>query len=97
MPRIKTDFFPVSQVVLIVSENPANKQMEESLSKLASDQDIQISSTFYLPGQYISRYVNIIEGILKESHKKTRGRIESKVLNLIVFSMYITISVHSAH
>ena len=57
---------------MIVSENPSNKQVQESLMKLANEQQIQIRQKYYLPDQYISRYKQNIEQIINDSYQKTR-------------------------
>ncbi len=61
-------------MVLIVSENPTNKQMEESLVALASLNDIQITSAHYLPGVFLSKFEKDIEEIIEKTYDKTRGR-----------------------
>lgn len=57
---------------MIVSKNPSNQQVQESLMKLANEQQIQIRQKYYLPDQYISRHEQEIEQIIDNSYQQTR-------------------------
>ncbi|XP_013792558.1 guanylate cyclase 32E-like, partial [Limulus polyphemus] len=65
--------FSWDKVVLVVSENHWDKQVEEALLIRAEEESIQITNTFYIPGFYISGSHNEnIKQIIHESYKITR-------------------------
>ena len=57
----------------MVSNNPTDRQIEDAFLELAKLHQIQISKTFYLAPNYLSRYVDSIKRILDQSYHLTRG------------------------
>lgn len=56
----------------MVSNNPTDRQIEDAFVELAKLHQIQITRTFYLASNYLSRYVDRIQNILDESYRFTR-------------------------
>ncbi|KPM11835.1 atrial natriuretic peptide receptor-like protein 1 [Sarcoptes scabiei] len=67
-------YFNWNTIVLIVSGNPTNKQVQESLIKLANEHHIQINLKYHLPDHYLSRYQQILEKIIDDSNERTRSK-----------------------
>lgn len=65
------------QIVLIVNDNPTDRQVEESLISLAADSGIQINNTYYLPQYYLTKHKDQLEAILDDSYSKTRSKLIS--------------------
>lgn len=58
---------------LIVSENPSNLQIEETLRNLTEKHSINITDVHYLPSQYLSRHKHEIKKIIEKSYTHTRS------------------------
>ncbi|XP_074600501.1 guanylate cyclase 32E-like [Brevipalpus obovatus] len=64
--------FMWNKVVLIVNQNPTDRQVEEAFVELAKEHDIQINQTYYLPSLYLTKDSKILKDIITDSYDKTR-------------------------
>ncbi|GIX69723.1 hypothetical protein CDAR_478032 [Caerostris darwini] len=64
--------FEWNQLVLLVSDNPSEKQIAEALIHLAQKHDISILETFYLPGDYLTKDNTTLKEIVLQTYKRTR-------------------------
>ncbi|XP_055935780.1 guanylate cyclase 32E-like [Argiope bruennichi] len=64
--------FEWNQLVLLVSDNPSEKQIAEALIHLAQKNDITIIETFYLPGDYLTKDNTTLKEIVMQTYKRTR-------------------------
>ncbi|GFQ98178.1 guanylate cyclase 32E [Trichonephila clavata] len=64
--------FTWDQLVLLVSDNPSEKQIAEALIHLAHKNDIAILETFYLPGDYLTKDNTTLKEIVMQTYKRTR-------------------------
>ncbi|GBM26289.1 hypothetical protein AVEN_66527-1 [Araneus ventricosus] len=65
--------FEWNQLVLLVSDNPSEKQIAEALIHLAQRNDIAILETFYLPGDYLTKDNTTLKEIVMQTYERTRG------------------------
>lgn len=65
--------FEWNKVVMVVSNSPADRQIEEAFVELAEAHQIQITRTFHLTSNYLSRYFERLKEIHDQSHMLTRG------------------------
>jgi guanylate cyclase len=72
LTHLTTSALRLIKVVLIVSNNPTDRQIEDALIELAKVHEIQILRTYYLAPSYLSRYSDRVREILEESYHMTR-------------------------
>lgn len=77
--------------MLIVNDNPTDKQVAEALLELAKEHEIAINETYYLPPYYLTKYNQKLREIIVKSYQKTRGEctLKSVLLRKTIITMMI--------
>lgn len=70
--------------MLVVSENPADKQVEEAIIAVAKNR-IEITQVYHLPGDYLTKHKTTIEAIIEDSIDRTRSKILSFFISIKLF------------
>ncbi|XP_054712047.1 guanylate cyclase 32E-like isoform X2 [Uloborus diversus] len=65
-------YFKWNRLMLLVANNPSDKQVAESLLTLAERHEINIADTYYLPGDYLTKDNTTLKDIVLKTYERTR-------------------------